>query len=272
VLALAEIIEWQTEQMWAALVGSALAGRPLRMTSSGVNHENVKNGYDAGNDTNPELHAGYVGLVVTTEVAEMCNLNQMYFAMHIHYDAVQSAQDAIEKLVDTYTGDGSPWDVPSWRICTELGAATDFGEDEIDWWDFLAPGVAWSNKEDYVRFFFDLGSGLHPSRYWETFITDWEDAQFGGDIQLDDVFGWLAAADFAGLCHSAIQFDSGSPSDPSRHQVEGLRATQLRLSQYTQDSNRFTPIKAYYIAAGTTYKISGFTPHPDSCEGHCPCN
>jgi hypothetical protein len=263
--ALELVLEWQKAMMWAALEGSALAGRPLRMTTCGISSDNVIGGYEAGNAQNPPSHEGYIGYRLTDRLTEWANENQMYFSMHIHYIAVEDATEAINKLVDTYGTPGSPWDTPNWRISTEIGATADF--DNIF---FTANNDA--NYTEYKRYFFDFDG--HPSQYWEVFVEAWEDGQFFGDVEFDTVFDLLAASDFGALCYSAAQFDPGSEGNPSPYLIEALRATQLRLPQYTHPDNRtnfFTPLKGYYETAGSPYEITSFAPHDEACNEDDVC-
>lgn len=256
------ILEWQVEQMWAALEGSALAGRPLRMTSSGVAMISVMNGYDCEN--NP------VGCNVVSRVSETCNANQMYIAQHMHYEVVSHVQQTIDKLTGTGNFTSPPWDVPNWRVCTELGAAADFGH---GWWS--TPTPYWFNQ--YKDYFFENRDA--PDFFWEEFIERWAgigelNGQFTDGIELDSVLNSLATGGFVTACHSALQFDSGTEAAPSRHQVEGLRATQLiDPENMTKRQYLFTPASDWYLDqyAAPAHKIQSFNPHPNSCDPSHTC-
>ncbi len=261
------ILEWQREQMWAALEGSALAGRPLRMTSAGIFSSSVINGYDSNN------HGRYL----VTTVSNWCNDNQVYFALHNHYTSVTDATDAITKLVDTYSGSGAPWDVPNWRISTELGARADFSH---DWWSLNDD----ANRREFARFFL-TGDG-DPSETYESFVGGWlsdGDGQWDGNgAGLDTVFDTYAESGFAAACWSALQWQTGTTWDTlSPYLIEGLRANQVRndpdFFQSGNYTNRFTPLMDAYIDedAGGAYSINNFLPHEEGCdvEEVCPeCN
>ncbi len=84
----------------------------------------------------------------------------------------------------------------------------------------------------------------------------------------------LASAGFATACHSALQFDSGTVDDPSRHQVEGLRATQLiDPENMTGRQYLFTPVSDWYLDqyAAPAHKIANFVVHPNACDPEHTC-
>ncbi|MCC6908587.1 MAG: hypothetical protein IT430_11635 [Phycisphaerales bacterium] len=263
-LAVSAVQDWQAEMLWAALEGSALAGRPLRMTSCGISDGNVYNGYEA-QDPND------AGRYLTTKVADWCNSNQAYFSMHVHYNEAQPALDAIQRLVDET---GAPWDVPNWRISTEVGAMADFQND--DWWLEEVDPFGVTNIQIHQMFFW--GTTNPPTgESWEDFINRWEsDADRWNPVgleagfRIDDLFGEFNDADFVGLCWSTLQWDKGSVGQPSRFLVEGLRATQVRNDEDLFESgnytNRYTPIMEAYETTGATYKIANFAPHAFGCD------
>ncbi len=266
------VLDWQEEMMWATLRGSALAGRPLRMVTTGIINKNVRNGYDAGNAQDPPSHFGYIGYVLTDTVTSWANENQMYFSMHTHYFTVAEAIEAIQKLVDTYNGAGAPWDVPNWRISTEVGTKADFDDD--GWWDELFQSRA--NRQIHNEFFKVNGN---PGELWEDFIGRWEDFSdnFGdvGDpgFRLDDVLVEFADAGFAAVCWSCLQFGSHTEQNPSPFYVEGLRADKLTSDSFTDEPDRFTPLKAAYVTHGAAYYIDDliFTPHSCACSAANTC-
>ncbi len=267
--ALGKVLEWQVEQAWAALEGSALAGRPLRITSSGVHHLNVREGYEAQDPDD-------VGRYLTTKVSEMCNANQMYFAMHIHYETVQNAEYAIKRLVGATGHTNPPWDVPNWRICTEIGAPAYF---DHEWWsDLVGPPPGTPNAAEHWRFFDDSHGDPQFYSTWDSLVRAFagdgqQSGQFTDGIQLDTVFGYLAQAGFAAVCHTALQYHIGeSIFSQDRHLIEGIRATKVRDTAWLEDpTTRFTPVKGWYEAAGAGYKIEGFNPHPDPCDPSHTC-
>lgn len=84
----------------------------------------------------------------------------------------------------------------------------------------------------------------------------------------------LRASGFVTACHSALQFDSGLVTAPSRHQVEGLRATQLLNPEtMTERQYLFTPVADWYLDqyAAPAHKIQNFSPHPTACDPSHTC-
>ncbi len=260
------ILAWQKDLMWAALEGSALAGRPLRMTSAGVFSSSVRNGYGENN----------AGRYFVTRLSEWSNENQVYLSLHNHYQTVADATDAIKKLVGLSPYTSPPWDVPNWRISTEVSAIADF---DHDWWTDTNN----ARKKEFARYFFsDDGD---PTESYEDFVTGWLTDQggqwLGNGARLDTVFDTYAQGGFAGICWAALQWQTGSSwQDLSPYLIGGLRAVQVRSGAFfesTNQSNRFSPLKTDYEDenAGGKYNISGFEPHGEGCnlEDVCPdCN
>lgn len=260
------ILSWQNEMMWAALEGSALSGRPLRMTSCGITMGNVINGYDCQN--NP------VGCYLVSDVSEWCNANQMYFSMHVHYETVAEATEAVEKLVDSYSGNGAPWDVPNWRICTEVGSRAT----SHSWWNAntFEEGPTNTNINQFRRFFFVLDPPADPVPTYEEFVTEWSGlgtqstGQWGSaGPQLDTVFDAFADAGFAGVCWSTHQWDKGTEEFPSVFLIEALQANGVLEDDYFgqyNEENRYTPLMTLFESAGADHAMSTFTPHAFGCD------
>jgi len=262
------VLDWQDEMMWAALRGSALAGRPLRMVTTGLLGLHVRNGYDAGNYDPPINHSGYTGFYVTDHVTEWANANQMYTDLHVHYTTVAQAFETIQKLVDTYDGDGSPWEVPDYKIAGEVGTTADFGED--GWWGEPNPNLPGiSNLTSHARYFSGTSD---PPELWENFINRWKSSSdfwqpsegvtgFGVTEVLDELMG----SEFSAVCWTCLQFGT-APN--SKFFVEALRANRLRDDEFTNEPDGFTPLKDAYTTAGAGYYIDeNFEPHT-----HCPCD
>ncbi|MCC6906715.1 MAG: hypothetical protein IT430_02125 [Phycisphaerales bacterium] len=268
------VLAWQDEMMWAALRGSALAGRPLRMVTTGLLGRHVREGYDAGNAGTPESHPGFAGYYVTDQVSQWANSNQMYTALHVHYITVAQGLETIQKLVDTYQGAGSPWDVPNWRMATEVGTKADFPDPAHNytgdtWWNEGTPSRTVVHNEFFKE-------GGEPGMLWEEFISDWEDfsdhfASTGFGV--DDVLAEFADAEFAAVCWSCLQFGSHTEQTPSPFFVEALRADKLTDDEFTNEPNRFTPLKSAYVTEGAAYYIDDlvFTPHSCACDSEYTC-
>jgi hypothetical protein len=257
------ILDWLGDQSEAARIGSALAGRPLRMAASGVHMNAVINGYDASDPDDPNEY-------LVTELSDWCNTNRAYYSMHVHYFTVAEAVEAIKKLgaVSPYTS--PPWITPMGRISTEVGAKADF---DHNWWSDDNN----ANIEEHQRYFF-TGDG-DPSDTWEAFVTAWmtddNPGQWGGNgPEFDTVFGAFDDAGFNAICYGALQYSIGTYGNPSPHLIEALRATKVREDDFFEDENetdRFTPLADDYETYGATYKISSFEPHNDSCNTDHTC-
>ncbi len=264
--AIGKILEWQAMQLEAALIGSALAGRPLRMASTGIFESTVREGHDAQSESNESRYT-------VTEVAEWCNAYGAHFGLHVHYAKVVDALTAIAYLVDDA---GAPWDVPKYRLATEVGAKADFLGD--DWWAEVEPEFDPHSKfVIHNQFFFGT---VDPEEKWEEFIERWEGFSDNFDdvaepgFRVDDVMAAFDDAGFTGICWTALQYDVGSEIKPSQFLVEGIRATKLRHGGLTNDPDRFTPIADAYLTAVNAapgFKILNFAPHPEPCDTKMTC-
>ena len=249
-----KVLAWQEDQMWAALQGSALAGRPLRMCSTGMLETHVENGYDDDETT---------GYYIVSNTIDMCNRNQMYAALHVHYKTYQDAVDEIEMLTGTGSHQNEPWDLPNWTVATEVGTTADFND---GWWTANNR----ENLEEFLSYFF-TGHGT-PSDYYEDFVSDFISAtgQYDetGGPQLDDVFNLLATTGFTAVCYSTLQYDIGTASQPSQFLIEALRGNKVRSTLMFYPGNRtnlYTPLKTEYETIADTYDLGTFTPHPCAC-------
>ncbi len=265
--ALHRVLDWQGEMLWEALEASALGGRPLRLTSAGVSHTGVREGFDCG--------ASPVNCHLVTDVADWCNRNQAYFSMHLHYVNVSHVQEAVEKLTNTYSGGTAPWTPPNWKVSTEIGTRANFAD---GWWSRTDFHLDNTNAYEF-RLYFNYpenGSNEHPAVTYETFVAEWigintvHGGQWSGvGPRLDDVFDWLADGGFTAACYSARQYDIGTYTQPSPFLIEALLADGVRSSAYFNQGNgsaRLTPIKTLYETAGGSHKIDPFTPHSQPCD------
>jgi len=256
-----KVITWIEEQMWAALEGSALAGRPLRMVGPGIPSSIVRGGYSCG--TEP----AFCSLV--TEVSDLCNRSQMCFSLHAHYEAVADVLETVQKLTGTGSYTSPPWDVPIYRVATEWGPRTDFDH------------IWWTNNDDakqieYDKYFFGESPQDDPEDPWETFVADWEDGQFSGSLGLGTVLGYFSDAAFTAVCYGpSIQYDPGSPSNRNPFNIAALRATELRGGSdvFILDDDRFTPLKGALQTevSNGSYNLDPFSPHYSTCPHSVTC-
>ncbi len=240
------IYAWLKAQMWAALEGSALSGRPLRMIGPGIPGSFVKNGFSAQSED-------HTGRYVTTHTSEWCNENQMYFDLHDHYLSYTDAVDPIEKLTDTSSAGSAPWDVPNWLACLEVGPKVD---DESQW--------AANNADDYAAF---IACGTPGYSDWADFVDSWQAAQWptDPDFGLNDALAALASLDFAVACYGpTIQTQSHN----GVFDLAAIRATFV-CSGLIARTNKMTELKDIYEQESETYDIDTFQPHSSACDG-CP--
>ncbi len=266
-VAMDAILDWLDVQMWAALEGSALAGRPLRMIVAGLSADKVNLGYESDNHQRDE----------TTKIADWVNQRQMYFDMHDIWTAVGPAAAAPDRLMGTNgINPPPPWTPPALAVSLEWRPRVD-----------ISPG-GWytpSNRAIYVTFRDDEGPEPgHPENFcwddlpfplevWDDFVVDWRETQFldaptyGDRFGMQEVLAALGGAAFTVACYgqTGMQQPSNMPYD-----MACLIASHV-CSMYL-DSNR-EPFSKATVAfdefvgedVAEVYWIDPFTPHGNQC-------
>ncbi len=265
--AVEKVLSWLDDQMWAALEGSALAGRPLRMIGPGIPSGIVEEGYNSA--------SRYRTLMTT--LTPWLNERQMYFDMHVHYFEVESnpgsATVVVQKLTDTYSGSSAPWEVPDRLVSLEMGPRAN---------------STWTSAEDgqFDTFHSDRGcSGsppdccnVDPGETWEEFVERWRQAQFSAyaEFGVSDVIDEMAAPGgdpsvaFTAVCYGPTIM---TPAEAMSYDMACLRANRVcdntETITFTDDEDKFSDIKGYYETALLSYWIEGFSIHDTDCDG-CP--
>ncbi len=244
------VLLWLHDQMWAALEGSALAGRPLRMIGPGIPSAVVDGGFEG---------AG-VSRSLMQLLVPWLNERQMYFDLHNHYLTVSGGTTVIRRLMDEVQGSTAPWDAVERAVCLELAPRVTIGStwadaNEVKFDDFVDPQCP------------------DPGTNWWDFVLSWRFADFSDDFEIDTLLSTMAAPGgnsvkaFSAVCYNHGQLD---PPD-FRFDMAALRATQICVTYIgnNQGASRYTPIKGDYESAAAAYNIANFDPHPDECGG-CP--
>lgn len=243
------VLLWLHDQMWSALEGSALAGRPLRMIGPGIPSSIVDSGWDG---------AGVNRSLMQLPVPWL-NERQMYFDLHNHYTTVATGTLVVDRLMDEVEGSSAPWDEVVRAVCLEL-----------------APRVsvtAWAvANQDKFGDFVDPECP-DPGTNWWDFVLSWRFADFSDDFEIDTLLSTMAAPGgnsakaFSAACYTTGQLD---PSN-FMFDMAALRATRICVDYIgnNQGASRYTPVKYDYEAAAEDYNIANFDPHPDECGG-CP--
>jgi len=244
------LLDWLGKMAEAAIEGSALAGRPIRIVGPGLTLGSVNAG------------AGSVNRDVTVATADWCNERIAYFDLHAHYVGKQALKDAIDRLDGTDVPSNGDWTVPELRCSLEWGPKLD---DSETWW---------MNNSDTFDDFFEEDPVADPGTTWEDFVAAWEDNSDQFDLPLPagfDLAGLLSDFDtgtFSLVCYGpTIQDD---PQD-AQFDIAAIWANQV-VENWILDDDKFSPLYDDYESAvggsSPSYVISDFTPHPDSCD--CP--
>ncbi len=244
--------DWLEDQAWAALEGSALAGRPLRIIGPGIPFGTVLNAH--GEQTLP--------LFIMTNLVPWLNDNQMLFDTHIHYEDISDVTNTVDDLTDTE----APWEaVPNWMTALE--------------WGPRASGAwATANHDDFVRYRNDEGCDPgppenccwdDPGQPWEDFSADWRDDSqngFNGDFEVDTALMALVNAEFTVACYGPTGMQSPSLMTYDMAALWGNRICNNGGGiTFITDTDKFTPLKYLFTDEADSYTIT----FPESRQG-CP--
>jgi len=244
------MFDWLGDLGEAAIEGSALAGRPIRIVGPGLTLSSVNAG------------AGTVNRDVTVATADWCNERIAFFDLHAHYLQPDDLYTAIDRLDGTASVSGGAWRIPELRCSLEWGPKADVDQEETDYWDF-----------DRVSTFDQFFTSTCPTPTWEEFVAEWEEdsLQFGLEGQGDfDLAGTLDAYEtgvFSLVCYGpSVQKEDKELA----YDMAAIYANQINESCIT-DGLEFSPLLDEYEAAvksggGNDHTIPNFTPHPESCD------
>ncbi len=258
--ALVVMLDWISDEAEACLIGSALAGRPLRLVTPAITGSTIASGFQY-DEINRHL------LSVLTPWADE---REMYIDVHLHYQSVEEVLTNIDLLV-TGGPAQSYWISPERLVSLEWGPIADFNDD--GWWTELALGQTITNKQVYNRFYTpNLGD---PGVEYAAFIGRWEDDSdsFGDNVEgfnLGGVLDELASAGFNVACYGpTLNHDPGL----ELYEVAALRADQIVNDEYIDDLNQLTPLSSDLSAAiwDNGHFIDDFEPHPDPCSPAHTC-
>jgi len=267
----AAIFKQLGDQVEAARIGSALAGRPLRMFSPAVAAGMTKPGYCgnaisgmSGSPFNSQNDKAASGVKACVDYA---NANRLIFDQHTNYTSLADFQETIDKITDNFSGGvgncqdktDAPWGRPDFLASMENGPIpTD------DWWT--------ANSFEAKLFFAD-GHTCDPDQMWDKYFVDgWfqDPNEFGGYFPLPEVFGAAAFANLQYVCVNTTQQGIKSDGSLSRTVMGTLIASEMDAS-CVDDSNLFMPIRINYQDAADGFKVIPFNPHPEPCDSAIVC-
>ncbi len=227
------VLDWLDDLMWAALEGSALAGRPYRIVSPGMLGSHVRSGY--GNSST-------VAFQVIDGVSEWANDRQMFFDVHMHYESYSQFLETAQKISDNFAG--SPgWEVPERLVVLEWGpTASD----------------AWvsANNGDYGKFREESGCEDPPSyEDWEEFVAAWK-AELGGpwegDFYITTSLDDLADYGFHFVCYGPTGQNQNANL---KYDMKCLWANRT-CDEYITAEDHLTPMTTEFIDAAEDHQIT----------------
>jgi len=282
---LADAMEWIEDQAETVRVGSALAGRPLRLVTPGFPVGTVNVGADGDVDGpygDNETGSQNKRARAINDTIVLGNDERMFFDIHLHYKRVAQAQDAIASLDDSQSAWGQEGNLPALRASLEFGPKAEAKlNNNPPWLD--------ADRQNEIARYYD--ETLSVDRTWDDLIKDsfndegWEAVEFkdsDGSFKMADLTADLFAADYGFVCYSpSLQRDADTNN---AFNVAALRAGKIEpepdpqtdLEWKIEDHDHFfTPLLSHTGSGSdgweeviSTYTIDTFEPHCSTC-GEC---
>ncbi|MCL4197675.1 MAG: hypothetical protein KJZ69_09305 [Phycisphaerales bacterium] len=237
------VIAWLDDQAWAALEGSALAGRPLRILGPGITHGMVINAAD-----DPPMAAA---LYVMEQVVPWLNANQMHFDMHLHYRSIEDAETAIAALTDTD---------PNWGEEVLRRVSKEFGPAATDQWAGNNLGEFYKFRDDYTTQGPCSSSCCQeqPSDgTWDNFTVRWRDEQFNEDFEMGYLLGLLDSGGWTFIAYGPVHQES---PHAMVFDVAALRANRICWEwmdqQNRSQTTRFTPLTDEFTDEAENFSLT----------------
>ncbi len=263
-------------QAEAARIGSALAGRPLRIFSPAVSAGMTKTGYcgsvaSLGGPYSPFADPDKSATAVSALV-DFANDNRLIFDQHTNYTSLDDLKETVDKIrgsfVDPSCTTQDPWGTgPDFVASLENGPMPGDG-----WWT--------QTRQDDALNYYPPNSCGTGSNAWVDFVNEWKDADillggFGGAFPLHDVFQKVSNSSFMYLCVNTTQqgkkLDNLNNEFVPRAELGVLVATEVSPSCVSQQTDQFMPIKDIYQLAAEDFIILNFYPHPETCNSAIVC-
>jgi len=252
-------------QVEAARIGSALAGRPLRIFSPAVAAGMTKPGYCGSVLTSGTFGPddSDFGATAINALVNYANDNRLIVDQHTNYTSLADFQETVDKITGVFS-DGqsctqSPWGSPDFVASLENGPIP---TSNTGWWD---------DNSDMAKTFFADGHTCDPDHMWDKYFVDgWFQVEFNSYYPLPEVFSAAALANLQYVCVNTTQ--QGIQSDGSLSKtVMGTLIADLMHPTCVDDVNLFMPIKTDYENAAGAIQIIPFVPHPNPCDSSIVC-
>ncbi len=254
----------------AARIGSALAGRPLRIFSPAVSAGMTKTGYcgsvaSLGGPYSPFADPDKSATAVSALV-DFANDNRLIFDQHTNYTSLDDLKETVDKIRGSFVDPSCTTQDP-WGTGPDFVASLENGPMPTDGW--------WTDTRQGQAAYFYNNNCPEGSDGWVNFVNVWKDESLqngglGGSFPLHDVFQHISSNQFMYLCVNTLQQGPNSSGALSRTELGMLRAQ--KVGDYcVNDPFNFMPIATVYQTDATTFQIDNFDPHPDPYDGSIVC-
>ena len=284
--ATADVLEWLAEQRAAALRGSALGGRPLRLFGPGLIRTTVHNASYGGSgggygDPDGTLTGANRSAYFIREVLDSVNAEDNTYAdMHLYYEEPAGEDAGYDTALDGFFGASAPWDAPNRIGSLECAPKTSEG-----WYD--------QNKDDLKEYRLIEDLNLPPGlpAFYNTYVEDvWRDAEhdptgitppatfgFNGDFDFDGCLSEMQSRGFALVCYGiAFQFGDGTDLEegPREFDCSALTGNFMDAQWFEsadQPGKRTLMLKDVLLPAADLYDWEPFELRGVACDPEDTC-
>jgi len=275
------MLDWYADQMEAARIGSALAGRPMRVvgpalqahrTAAAWNADPNDTTYDGTTDQEKITAQNNRARHLLEETARRDNDDRAIFDQHMYYLQSDDVTKAINHLLQL--DENRSWVIPKARTIFEWGPQVD--KQEGSWWTDTANAPP-PNNETYPQIDRYFITDEDPAMPWEDFVSQWLGVQMTrSDADLATVMndlddgGFLHACYFPAVQEARNDMDLDNPSiwwvpclDPASVIRDGFRITY---------PGNWSPLKDEFQNAAALHPVTPFDPHADQVllDDACP--
>jgi len=274
------MLDWYADEMEAARIGSALAGRPMRVvgpalqahrTAAAWNAAQGSQDYDTST-TDETTAKNNRARYLLEETARRDNDDRVIFDQHMYYLDPTTVPTIITELLNV--DHTKNWPTPKARTIYEWGPQVDKGDDNrTTWWN--KPDGGELNLPEYFR-----DDRTPPNQIWSDFVNDWLTEQIGdtaagfsGALTAMDTNGFLHACYFPPVQEPQDQMDLTNPSIWWPPALDPFSVFRDAAEKYIKPPY-WSPFKDDFELAASSHQVSPFFPHPfntrPTCIDTCP--
>ncbi|MBL1218181.1 MAG: hypothetical protein D8M59_11890 [Planctomycetes bacterium] len=257
-------IAYAVEDTW--VVGSALAGRPLRFITSALPGEGLLKAGVGDKDDDLSVQDNRDAWWTYFILEEFARPYELIVDEHLHY--------TLPTLIPTYISalhepQNEQWSTPNTYIALEWGPEPKTGNGT--WFN--------ANHDDFITYY-KTSQGT-PPKNWDQFVREWENDQFGvyGGFLLSGVLEYIHDSGFIAGCYGPTS-QYGTKDAVNKWDLAALRADAMKPTSVPDGDHQFTTIRSTtspdlddYEEAAELWQLDDFDPnqHICLCSLVCQC-